>query len=203
MNEKVKTVTILVLLSFTCFLTQCKGCLDVNNKTNSIVPDQVVYTVSCGFPAPYFDTEIVTSGSSDKQETGDRDISYYYRIKGSDMFGASIPVNIIVMAALYALLMFLASRKFIVLNRFLNVTLVLILLFSSGLLIPYFPEILQQITLYLYGYPVMAIQNLFEFLKLDALKNNVSPRIYLVLLIVLFYYLVPLAGRIKKKLFAR
>jgi hypothetical protein len=80
---------------------------------------------------------------------------------------------------------------------------VLILLFSSGLLIPYFPEILQQIAFYLYGYPVMAIQNLFEFLKLDAFKQNVSPRIYLVLLIILFYYLVPLAGRIKKKIFAR
>jgi hypothetical protein len=118
MNEKVKTITILVLLSFTCFLTQCKGCLDVNNETNSIVPDQVAYTVSCGFPAPYFDTEIVTSGSSDKQETGDRDISYYYRIKGSDMFGVSIPVNIIVMAALYVLLMFLASGKLLFLTGF-------------------------------------------------------------------------------------
>lgn len=202
MNEKVKTITIIFLLSFTFFLTQCRGCLDVDNETNRIVPGQVAYTVSCGFPAPYFDTEIVTSASSDKKETGDRDISYYYRIKGTDMNGVSIPVNIIVMAALYVLLMFLASGKFIVLNRFLNVTLVLILLFSSGLLIPYFPEILQQITVYLYVYPVMAIQNLFEFLKLDAFKQNASPRIYLVLLIVLFYYLVPLAGRIKNKIFA-
>ncbi|HPJ42525.1 MAG TPA: hypothetical protein P5120_10200 [Spirochaetota bacterium] len=203
MNEKVKTITILILLSFTCFLTQCKGCLDVNNKTNNIVPDQVVYTVSCGFPAPYFDTEIVTAGSSDKQETEERGINYYYRVKGSDMTGVSVPVNIAVMIALYAFLMFLASGKFIILNRLLNITLILILLFSSAMLLPYFPEILQQIAFYLYAYPVMAIQNLFEFLKLDAFKHNVSPRIYLVLLIILFYYLVPLAGKIKKKLFVR
>jgi hypothetical protein len=190
MNEKVKTITVLFLLSFTCFLTQCKGCLDVDNETHQLVPDQVLYTVSCGFPAPYFDVEIVTAPNE----------SYYYRVQGSYTPWVSVPANIIIMIALYALLMFAASGKFIVLNRFLNVTLVLILLFSSGLLLPYFPEILQQITFYLYAYPVMAIQSLFEFMKLEALKQNISPRVYLVLLIVLFYYLVPLPGRIKKKI---
>jgi len=193
MNEKVKTITVVILLSFTCFLTQCKGCLDVDNATNKLVPDQVLYTVSCGFPAPYFDVEILNSS----------DESYYYRVKSTGMAGISTAVNVAIIIALYALIMFLLSKKLIALNRFLNITLVLVLLFSSGLLVSYFPGIIQQIALYLYLYPVMAISNLLKFLKLDAVEQNMSPRIYLVLLIIIFYFLVPLAGRIKRKFSAK
>ncbi|HOP64186.1 MAG TPA: hypothetical protein PK358_13905 [Spirochaetota bacterium] len=190
MNDKVKTLIVAVLLSFTCFLTQCKGCLDVDNETHQLVPGQVVYTVSCGFPAPYFDVEIMTAP----------DEGYDYRVKNSDSVNIATAVNVFVIIALYAFVLFLVSRKRINLNRLLGVTSVLVLLFSSSLLVPYFHPILQQMSFYLYAYPVMGIQSLFDLLKLDAIKGNASPRIYLVLLILIIYFAIPLLVSFKNKL---
>ncbi len=182
MKDKMKILSLLFLLSFTCFLTQCEGCRKTDPVTHRVLPNQVVYTLSCGFPFPYFDVRILNTS-----EGGHR-----YEVRDSYRKGISVSVNVLILAAGYLLLVLLLARGRLRLNRFLMVSLSVILLFSAGLLVPWFPDILKEACFYLYLFPVNLINSLLDYLKIDLRDNNIAPRVYLVVLILLVYHLISL-----------
>jgi len=190
MNDKIKTITVIICLSFTCFLTQCQGCTKTDKVTHKPIPNQVIYSISCGFPFPYFDVHILNTSEN----------KYYYKIKNSYIVSISIAVNLLTIIAGYFFILFLLSKKLIRLNKFLLITSVLTILFSLSLFVNLFPDFITSLLIYLYVYPVMIINALLEFLKIDLRDNIISVRIYLILLIVIIYHFLSLTAFIRNKL---
>ncbi len=186
----IKRLFILFLISFTCFLTQCNGCQD--NKSN--VPLKWgKLTVSCGFPAPYFDFEI--------KETPEGKALYSADSWENIKYGA--PLNIAFIFALSWLLAFLKNRKKTDLRRLAFIGVILSLLFSTSLLYPYFPEILRQIAVYIYFYPVVILETPLKNLLSEGAISNAGPRIYFVFMTVLVYLLVSAFKALRAKIKAR
>lgn len=191
MSEKIRVIAVLLCLSFTCFLTQCEGCRKIDPVTREIVPNQPLYTISCGFPLPYFDV-IISSASGN---------GYRYAIRNSYRPSVSAVVNMAALAALGALLVLPALRQRIRLTRFLLILSALIILFDLSLAVPYLPEIVKSTFVYLYVYPVLLIGSFLEYLRIGSQKNNVAARIYLVLLAAALYYLISFIRFLKEKYF--
>ncbi len=188
MSENISVIAVLLCLSFTCFLTQCGVCRKIDPVTREIVPNQMLYSISCGFPLPYFDVVISSAPGN----------AYRYAIRNSYRPCVSAVVN---MAALVALLVLPALRQRIRLTRFLLVLSVLIVTFDLGLAVPYIPETVKSVLVCLYVYPVLLIGSFLAYLRIGLQKNNVAARIFLVLLAAALYYLIPLIRFLKDTYF--
>ena len=190
MNERIRIVAVMICLAFTCFLTQCQGCRKTDPVTQRVLPDQPVLTFSYGFPFPFFDIDILSS-------SGDM---YRYALRDSYRTGISVGVNLL-FAALAALFMiFLSSKKIVNPNRLAIVIMSLFLLFNAGLLVPYYPSFVLEALMLLYVHPVGFISEGLDLLGIDLLDNNVAPRVYLVLLIILLYCISSLGSIVKRRM---
>jgi hypothetical protein len=178
-QNNIKIITVLALLSFTCFLTQCQACQKKDPVTEKILPNQILYSISCGFPLPYFDVDILTGTEKE----------FYYAVGSPYRIAITVAVNIIVVSILYVLIKFLILKSSIMMDRLLIITLSMAALFSMGLLAPYLPEFVKTIFLYVYIYPVGYIGSFFEYANITLPDNNLPPRIYMVLSIIFFYLL--------------
>lgn len=176
-HKNIKIMTLLLCVSFTCFLTQCQACQKKDPVTDRILPGQMVYSISCGFPLPYFDVNILTG-------TGEE---FYYAVDNPYKIAISIAINIIALSVMYVIISVLSFKRLLILNKLLLITLVLIFLFNLSLLAPYLPEFVKTIFVYAYIYPAGYIGSFFEFLNINLPDNNIPPRIYLVLLIIFLY----------------
>jgi hypothetical protein len=177
MNDKLKIIVTVICLSFTCFLIQCQACQKKDPMTKKILPNQVTHTISCGFPFPYFDINTLNTA----------DNNFYYDIDSPYKIGVSVTINIIASIAIFFFVLFISSRKLIKLNRLLLITGALIILFDMCLLVPYYPDFINTILVYLYVYPVMLISTLFELVKIELSDYSIPSRIYLILLIIFIY----------------
>lgn len=186
----IKIGTVLLLLTCTCFFTQCHSCQKKDPVTKRVLPGQVFYTLSVGFPFPYFDIQVLNVDET----------HYRYAVADEYRVPVSAGVNLLFMASLLLLLGYLASRNAVRLNRLLLITVVLAMLFSLSLLVPYYPEFVQAIAVYLYLYPVGFIGAVFENLKIDLPGNEIPPRLYLVLLIIGIYYAPGLVIAVKNRI---
>jgi len=176
-RNNIKILAVLTCLSFTCFLTQCQACQKKDPVTEKFLPNQIAYSISCGFPAPWFDVNILTSAEKE----------FHYAVDTPYSIPISAAVNIIAVALMYVLMKFLVFKRLVVPNRFLTITLALAVLFSLGLLAPCLPEFVITLFVYAYIYPVGYIGSFFEYMKIALPDNNLPPRIYLVILLVSLY----------------
>ena len=172
-------MAVMACLSFTCFLTQCQACQKKDPVTEKILPNQVLYSISCGFPMPCFDVNILTGAEKE----------FYYAVGSPYLVPISVAVNIITVSMLFVFIKFLELKRLIFLNRLLIIIFVLAALFSMGLLAPYLPEIVKTVFVYAYLYPVGYIGLFFEYANITLPDNNLPPRIYLVMLIIFFYFI--------------
>ncbi len=178
-HKNIRIMAVLACLSVTCFLTQCQACQKKDPVTEKILPNQVLYSISCGFPMPYFDVNILTGAEKE----------LYYAVGSPYIIVISVAVNIIAVSMLFVFITFLELKRLLFINRLLIIILVLAALFSLSLLAPYLPEFVKTIFVYAYIYPVGYIGSFFEYANLTLPDNNLPPRIYLVILIVFFYLL--------------
>jgi hypothetical protein len=190
MYKNPRILSLVLCLTFTCFLTQCEACQKKDPATNKPLPDQLIYSISCGFPFPYFDINILTGAEHD----------FYYTIKSPYKPYISIAVNGVALAGLYLLASLLASKKIVRENRLLIISYAIMLLFNTCLIVPYLPDFIKGIFLYVYVYPTGFIGTLFEWVHVDLPDNNIPPRIYLAVLIVTLYLLSLLIISIIKKI---
>jgi hypothetical protein len=191
MKDKSKTIITVLCLTLTCFLTQCESCLKKDEVTKKPLPHQVMYTISFGFPFPYFDVKVKTGP----------DDGFYYTIDCSYKFPVTMAVNIPALALVFSLVLLLIKKGRVQINRLLAITAGLAVLFDSSLLIPYFPAFFETVFGYLYVYPIAFIGRIFELVKIELPDNNIPPRIYLAFLVVALYplslllqHLIKMAG---------
>jgi len=188
MNANAKTAVIILCLTLTCFLTQCESCLRKDKVTKKTLQDQVMYTISCGFPFPYFDVKVKTGV----------DEGFYYTMDCAYQLPVSMAVNVPALALVFSLLTLMARNGRLGINRLLAITAAITLMFDSSLLVPCFPGFFETVFGYLYVYPIAFIARIFELAGIELPDNNIPPRIYYAFLIVAAYPLSLLVQRLVK-----
>jgi len=186
----IKRLTILFLITFTCFLTQCNGCQE---KKNDVPLKWGKITVSCGFPAPYFDFKI---NENDKGQA-------VYSADSWEKLKTGAPINIIFIFVLSWVLTMLKQRKNTDLKRLAFIAITISIFFSTALLYPYYPELLKNIAVYIYVYPVAIIESPLRYFLSEPVTSNAGPRIYFILMTVLVYLVISGFKIMKSKMKSR
>ena len=168
MNANAKTAVIILCLTLTCFLTQCESCLRKDKVTKKTLPDQVMYTISCGFPFPYFDVKVMTG----------LDEGFYYTVDCAYQLPVSMAVNIPALALIFSLITLMVRNGRLGINRLLAITVAITLMFDSSLLIPFFPGFFETVFGYLYVYPSRS-SAASSSLPASSSRTTTSPRGYI------------------------